>query len=194
MNGYEKRDEVLRSMGFRSYTAYLQSPVWGKIRSRVYAAKGKRRRTCPAPATCVHHTSYKSVVLRGKDISPLFPLCGDCHKAVEFDETGRKRDMNEVQKVFNDRKKDVPAPPPPVRKTKKSGKGCGCMTCGKRIGLSAVKIGVHVYRPFCGTCRAALEAAMSRDGFVLNLSSQSKACAQARAAGYRALKSATPAR
>lgn len=69
INRYKQRDEVLRSIGFQSYKEYLESDLWKSIRSRVL----KR--------------SYKKKYLLGKGNLRLAmkPICGKCHKEIEFD-------------------------------------------------------------------------------------------------------------
>ena len=99
-NAYEKRDQVLKVMGFKSYDEYLASPLWKKIRAKAYARCGTCR-LCPAKADNIHHASYEYKVLRGVSPQKLIPLCRSCHEGIEFDDRGSKRPFHEVCRVLN---------------------------------------------------------------------------------------------
>ena len=90
MNRYKQRDDVLRSMGFASYAAYLASPLWKRIRARLFKVCDKC--VCGAPATQFHHKTYKRKYMkgRGKIHKYIVPLCRECHKAIEFDGSQKK--------------------------------------------------------------------------------------------------------
>lgn len=89
MNRYQQRESVLKSMGFATYADYLQSPLWAKVRRRLF----KRCSTCPCgkPATEAHHMSYKRRYLegRGKIHKFIVPVCRACHQRIEFDAGGK---------------------------------------------------------------------------------------------------------
>ncbi len=101
-NPYHQRDAVLRTMGFRSYVAYLRSPLWRYIRAGVMLAHARRCVLCPRRARVVHHLSYARVVLTGADTTKLAPLCNGCHKRVELGQGGRKRTFFEALDTFNE--------------------------------------------------------------------------------------------
>ena len=89
-DAYAIRSYYVHELGFASYAAYLSSPLWWKIRRRVMERHDGKCAFCLAPATAVHHASYKKAVLKGADISQLYPVCNDCHQFGEFDELDRK--------------------------------------------------------------------------------------------------------
>jgi len=92
------RNVLLRKMGFKTYKAYLASPLWWKIRAKVWALAreeaGGGPPLCPYceartgvkgrvnRATQVHHLSYSEKVLTGKDLSMLVLICRACHKGI----------------------------------------------------------------------------------------------------------------
>lgn len=88
---YKARNEILREMGFASYRDYLASPLWSKIRKRVFGRDGGRCRACGEKGGQVHHQSYDLRTLKGKTIKRLLLLCRKCHEEVEVDGLGRKR-------------------------------------------------------------------------------------------------------
>lgn len=89
VNRYAQRDEVLRQMGYSSYREYLASPLWKKIKARLF--KVCDRCPCGAPATEAHHRTYKRRYLegRGKLHKFVVPVCRSCHQSIEFDGTGK---------------------------------------------------------------------------------------------------------
>jgi hypothetical protein len=103
MNRYAQRDAVLREMGFPTYADYLASPLWARIKRRLFKAYGLC--VCGAPATEVHHRTYKRRYMegRGKIYSFLIPICRTCHQRIEFDERGKtalghaNRILDEIQ-------------------------------------------------------------------------------------------------
>lgn len=88
---YSTRDKRLVRLGYRCYREYLCSPLWSGIRARVFKEKGIGCRGCGKRATSIHHMSYRTDVLRGLNIIPLFPVCESCHVLIEFTSTGVKR-------------------------------------------------------------------------------------------------------
>ena len=93
---YDIRGYYVHEMGYASYAAYLASPLWWKIRRRVMEQHDGKCAFCLAPATAVHHASYKKAVLKGADISQLYPVCNACHQFGEFDELDRKTTPTEA--------------------------------------------------------------------------------------------------
>jgi len=79
------------------YQAYLRTPLWQKIRRRVFARDNGRCRSCGRRATQVHHESYDRDTMTGRTLERLYALCGRCHEAVSLDPWGRKRPMAEQQ-------------------------------------------------------------------------------------------------
>lgn len=86
-----KRDRRLKAIGFKSYKEYLASDLWKGIREEVFAIKGRVCLCCNSPATQLHHTRYKMEELLGTNLRHIQPVCGPCHKQIEFDENGHKR-------------------------------------------------------------------------------------------------------
>ena len=61
------------------YRRYLQSDAWKAKRKSVLQAAGFRCRRCGAPATEVHHETYKRIY--NERMSDLTALCSKCHEA-----------------------------------------------------------------------------------------------------------------
>ena len=61
------------------YRRYLQSDTWKTKRKSVLQAAGFRCRRCGAPATEVHHETYKRIY--NERMSDLTALCSKCHEA-----------------------------------------------------------------------------------------------------------------
>ena len=61
------------------YRRYLQSDAWKTKRKAVLQASGFRCRRCGAPATEVHHETYKRIY--NERLSDLTALCSKCHEA-----------------------------------------------------------------------------------------------------------------
>lgn len=99
-------DGWLRDLGFASYAAYLNSGLWARIRSRVFDAKGRQCLRCGGKARQVHHRLYSPAVMRGDDIEPLEPICGDCHE--------REHGLHRVRIKVTTQKK----PQPPRKRSK----------------------------------------------------------------------------
>lgn len=93
--------EVLRDWGYDSYDEYLRSSQWQSIRGRKLAAAGYKCECCGRRAEEVHHRDYRPRVLAGEDLMPLVALCRTCHRKVEFDDKGRKREVyQDKERVF----------------------------------------------------------------------------------------------
>lgn len=84
-NQYRVRRKSLEALGFADYREYLASPLWAAIRQRVFKIRGKRCVGCRCAATQVHHKKYTLCVMSGEDLRQLVPMCGDCHKLIEWD-------------------------------------------------------------------------------------------------------------
>lgn len=99
-NCYRNRDKTLREMGFQCYKDYLCSRLWRNIRAAVYKKKGRLCKACGRRATVLHHKSYKKDVLLGERLTPLVPLCEECHEGIEHTATGRKRNLYEANRAL----------------------------------------------------------------------------------------------
>jgi len=95
---YDKRDSVLRAMGFSSYQTYLKSGLWRGIRRTVLAARPTCE-CCGARAIQCHHLDYSRRVLSGRDLDGILACCRACHHAIEFDRQHRKRSFQNARKV-----------------------------------------------------------------------------------------------
>lgn len=94
---YHVRNRNLSNLGYISYSKYLESEDWARIR------KAKLNRfpqclICPNPSSQVHHTSYATSVLLGMHLHLLVCLCDKCHHSIEFDGEDKKslEDANET--------------------------------------------------------------------------------------------------
>lgn len=96
---YGSRNATLRNLGFANYAAYLRSELWSSIRSRVLVAEPQCR-LCHAPAANVHHIGYGRATLLGEKLTALVPLCGYCHRRVEFTSKGEKRTLQDSEMTF----------------------------------------------------------------------------------------------
>ena len=83
------------------YLQYLQSDVWKTKRKAVLQAAGFRCRRCGAPATEVHHETYKRIY--NERLSDLTALCSKCHEAAHSKKI-RIPDQDPPPKTNNARK------------------------------------------------------------------------------------------
>ena len=81
---YGRRNLLLKSMGYSNYNHYLQSDLWNKIRTKVFARDHSQCYGCGNKASQVHHANYSRDVLKGKNIKCLYSVCHDCHQKIEF--------------------------------------------------------------------------------------------------------------
>jgi hypothetical protein len=81
---YYKRNKNLRRIGFDSYQAYLQSNLWRTIKEQALIKLGDKCVVCKKKADILHHTDYSIIVLLGKDISKLRPLCHGHYKNIKL--------------------------------------------------------------------------------------------------------------
>lgn len=93
---YQRRDAVLKEIGFNSYKEYLESPLWGRIRSQAMRRNKYRCKKCGDWATCIHHKAYDKGTMLGKCAQSLAPLCFCCHEFIEYDHTGKKMSLHEA--------------------------------------------------------------------------------------------------
>jgi hypothetical protein len=99
-DSYEQRDRYLSEMGYPTYTGYLASDLWKRIREKVLRRDCKICRLCGKEACQVHHKGYGRKVLIGSDLNALVSLCSSCHGEVEFDENRRKRSFAGAQTAY----------------------------------------------------------------------------------------------
>lgn len=78
------------------YRRYLQSDAWKTKRKAVLQAAGFRCRRCGAPATEVHHETYKRIY--NERMSDLTALCSNCHKAAHLPKKRRRTQGNPAEK------------------------------------------------------------------------------------------------
>jgi len=97
---YRKRDEILRSMGFDSYSEYRRSWIWQQARNKAMQHHEHRCYNCGDDATEVHHLKYDEATLCGVDLKWLMPLCRQCHQHAEVDERGKKRSLDAANQVL----------------------------------------------------------------------------------------------
>lgn len=106
MKAYAKRDELLRQMGFASYEAYLKSDLWQWIKDRFKERwRGTDQWICGLCGTTdnllLHHRSYDLDVLCGTNTKHLLvPICPACHTKIEFDEQGKKRTLEDANRML----------------------------------------------------------------------------------------------
>lgn len=72
----------------QSYSEYLRSPQWARIRGAVFARDAYKCQCCFQRAKCVHHRRYTKEVFEGRVgfLHFLVSLCNDCHEYVEFED------------------------------------------------------------------------------------------------------------
>ena len=96
---YAYRNAILAELGYQSYTKYLMSPVWTRIRLQVFKRHGGQCYVCHKTATEIHHKSYTVPILKGEELGYLVPLCRRCHHFIEF-EHGEKRRLKHANLVL----------------------------------------------------------------------------------------------
>lgn len=85
---YGLRRERLSALGYPTYKSYLGSDLWKGIREKILPCQC---RLCANPAKQIHHLDYETDTLQGIRTEALIPVCGKCHRAIEFSH-GNKRD------------------------------------------------------------------------------------------------------
>lgn len=93
---YVKRDEILLSMGYPSYKAYLSSSVWRDFRDN-FLIQNKKCYGCFGPSELIHHANYDENTLKLVSHKHLIPICHSCHTHIEFVD-GRKIDGRQANK------------------------------------------------------------------------------------------------
>lgn len=103
---YESRNEILKEIGYESYSDYLDSPLWKTIRVKVLDRDKKKCYICEGGASVVHHHSYQKETMAGEDMGKLYSLCPLCHYSIEFDKKKNKRTAQDCRNYFNGLIKD----------------------------------------------------------------------------------------
>ncbi len=117
MQTYAKRNQLLSSLGFSSYSEYLASEVWSAIRVRVLLMAEYKCKICGRPATTVHHIGYGKDALIGHKLTGIVALCSGCHYKIEFSPDGKKRTLCDAHSAYGKMWRISP-----LRKRKKSPK------------------------------------------------------------------------
>jgi hypothetical protein len=77
---YQRRNALLRTLGYENYGAYLRSACWKRTRAAYRASDLPQDCICGDPDTQLHHLTYQRV---GEErLSDLTPLCPSCHSLV----------------------------------------------------------------------------------------------------------------
>ncbi len=100
---YHYRSLNLLEIGFSSYDpGYMKSPLWKRIRRRVFKRDKGRCVLCGVkrPKMEPHHLSYSVAILLGKRLSEIQLLCPDCHQRIEGDYGPNKRAPSEAREEF----------------------------------------------------------------------------------------------
>jgi hypothetical protein len=97
---YRERNALLKTLGFRTYKDYLESWLWQEIKRKAFALHGYACVFCKEKSILLHHKSYHRKVLLGEDLTPLAPMCRECHEMVELDSNGKKRRLKQAQAMF----------------------------------------------------------------------------------------------
>jgi ribosome-binding protein aMBF1 (putative translation factor) len=100
---YAARLVNVRALGFRSYTVYLRSELWQKIKKTVLA-EFPWCTACGRTATTLHHNRYDLDDLLGKRTEHLIPICQRCHHDAEFTKRGEKRGPQRATKKIEQRR------------------------------------------------------------------------------------------
>ncbi len=108
MTNYEKRDEILRGMGFASYSEYLESDTWKGIRKVVLLRANRRCVGCKGRAAQVHHKQYTKTNLSGDGVDGLVAICRACHEAIDLHKDGSKTSLAEANALLERIIKDKP--------------------------------------------------------------------------------------
>ena len=97
IKAYLKRNEILRSMGYRSYRSYLKSPLYKGIRKQVFGKYHGKCAICVKKASECHHRRYLRSDLTGSNLNFIIPVCHECHTKIELYPTGKKRSFSSAQ-------------------------------------------------------------------------------------------------
>jgi hypothetical protein len=84
-------NSISRLLGFEDYRAYLESPLWRRIKRRIFKRDNRVCIRCQGKANRVHHRSYTLEVMQGNDDEQLASICDGCHTVIHRHTTGAKR-------------------------------------------------------------------------------------------------------
>jgi hypothetical protein len=76
---YREMSDALLRLCIHSYSEYLASDLWDRIRSQVLARDGGKCKSCGKPANQVHHSQYNYETLAGISLIHLQAVCRKCH-------------------------------------------------------------------------------------------------------------------
>jgi 5-methylcytosine-specific restriction endonuclease McrA len=93
-------------LGFATYTAYLASDLWKRIRMMALKRDRFTCRCCGGRATQVHHRKYEYRVMIGERLGDLISLCDPCHEHIEFDD-GSKTGTTGAMRRFHQRRREM---------------------------------------------------------------------------------------
>lgn len=119
---YFQRNNLLKQLGFESYTEYRQSEVWKTARAEAFLTYGNRCFLCQKAATLIHHHKYTLRNLSGRSMRALYPLCDACHTHIEIAPDGTKRMLTEVKIFFSSLKAKLPKQTAQYRRMQKKRK------------------------------------------------------------------------
>jgi hypothetical protein len=110
---YRLRHQALLKLGYATYAEYLRGPEWATIRAKVLI-DGAKCYVCDRPATQVHHGSYRPMDLSGKCLDKLYPICGGCHRRIEYrradgEKLQPKQATSKMKQLATQRRKELAA-------------------------------------------------------------------------------------
>lgn len=120
----QEMKDSLRILGFTYYWEYLKSDLWNRIRNKVLVRDDHKCKFCNEKATAVHHTSYASDVMSGRNLIHLHSVCRKCHNSGHKKNTATKPDRFSI--CPNCKKEDLRGLD---KKTNKFGKMCEKTVC-----------------------------------------------------------------
>lgn len=82
------------------YKAYLSSPLWETIRTRVLQRDNGLCLCCGRKASQVHHRSYSPAVMSGQNITLLASICRQCHDTIHSGEDGARCSPRQTEMKF----------------------------------------------------------------------------------------------
>ena len=93
-------------------TQYLRTKLWREIKQRVLTRDNHVCQSCGGKGNYVHHLAYSRDVLEGSADHLLATVCSGCHDLIHFDEHGRSRDLQEVNRILSKgiKQTDIPEP------------------------------------------------------------------------------------
>ena len=107
---FRKRDKWMKRLGFKTYSNYLKSDTWRRIRKEALEKRKYKCFFCDGFATEVHHLRYTRPVLMGLGkhyLGGLIIACRDCHQMIS--DFAKKNKIHEARafQLYNEMKKKV---------------------------------------------------------------------------------------